>query len=216
VPRKPVALFVTLALFAGVAGMWWLFKANESPRYDAARRVADLPSAIRLSMIVRYKTGAIAEEDYRMADVNGVSSSQYRAVGRNGVAIKLDSLPRETYDVSFFFEKSVTDGIWELTSRPPRGDMATSYAIDVYQLTGGRHGSRHITFTDPHYWATTGGHQFHIKLERNKPVPNLLELSSTVVVEPRYQKLVDDFRGFGSEEFRSKVAGIQARLGGRT
>ncbi|MGP6157737.1 MAG: hypothetical protein ACLPYS_09580 [Vulcanimicrobiaceae bacterium] len=214
--RNPIALFVMLALFAGLGGMWWLFRANESGRYAAARHVAELPSAIRLSLVVRHKSGAIAEEEYRMADINGVSSSQYRAVGRNGEAIKVDSLPRETYDVSFFFEKTVSDGIWQLSSRPPRGDTSTSYAIDVYQLTGGQHGSRSITFTDPHYWATTGGHQFHIVLDKNKPVPNLLQLSSTVPVEPRYQKLVDDFRSFGSDEFRSKVAAIVARLGGRS
>jgi hypothetical protein len=214
--RNPVSLLVTLALLAGLAGMWWLFKANESGRYDAARRIAESPSAIRLSMVVRHKIGAIAEEDFRMADINGASSSQYRAVARNGLAIKLDSLPRETYDVSFFFEKTVVDGIWELASRPPRGDTATSYAIDVYQLTAGQHGTRRFSFTDPHYWATTGGHQFHIKLDKNKPVPNLLELSSTVLVEPRYQKLVDDFRAFGSPEFRAKIAAIQARLGGST
>ncbi len=214
--RNPVAVFVTLALVAGVAGMWWLFRADEAGRYDATRRFADLPSAIRLSLVVRHENGPIAEEEYDMADLNGVSSSRYRAVARSGEAIKLDSLPRETYDVSFFFEKTVSDGIWELGSRPPRGDTATSYAIAVYELTGGQHGTRRFTFTDPHYWATTGGHQFHIKLDRNKPVPNLLELSSTVLVEPRYQKLVDDFRAFGSEGFRSKVSAIVSRLSGRS
>lgn len=214
--RYSVTIFITLALLAALAGMAWLFEINESGRYGAAKRVADLPSAIRLSMVVRHASGAIAEEDYRMADLNGVSSSEYRAVSRNGLAIKLDSLPRETYDVSFFFERTVADGIWELSSRLPRGDTATSYAIAVYQLTGGHQGSRRFSFTDPHYWATTGGHQFHIRLDKRKPVPNLLELSSTVTVEPRYQRLVEDFRTFGSQAFRAKVAAIQARLEGRT
>jgi len=32
------------------------------------------------------------------------------------------------------------------------------------------------------------------------------------VVEPRYQKLVDDFRTFGPPSFRTKVAAAQSRL----
>ena len=39
-----------LAAFAGVAGMGWLLRQNESGRYDAARRLAESPSAIRLSL----------------------------------------------------------------------------------------------------------------------------------------------------------------------
>jgi len=40
-------------------------------------------------------------------------------------------------------------------------------------------------------------------------------MTSTVIVEPRYQKLVQDFRSFGPESFRSKVQAAQARLSAR-
>ncbi len=213
---NPVSAFVALAIGVAIAGTWWLLATDEAARHEAARRVANSRSEIRLGMMIRHRSGPIVEEDYNLADIDGVSTSEYRAVGRNGTAIKVASLPRQTYDVSFFFDKAVSDGIWELPSRPPRGDTATAFAIDVYQLTNSLHGSHAFSFTDPHYWATTGGHQFHIKLEKDKPVPNLLELSSTVLVEPRYERLVDDFRAFGSNAFRAKVAAIRARLGGRT
>ena len=79
-------------------------------------------------------------------------------------------------------------------------------------MTNGKHGSHEFSFTDPHYWATTGGHQYTIHLDRNKPVPNLLQMSSTVLVEPRYEKIVDAFLDYGSEAFRSKVAAAQSKL----
>jgi hypothetical protein len=151
-----------------------------------------------------------------MSDIDGLSKSRYRALGRSGLAITIDERPRVTIDegpnVAFLFQQAVLDGIWELPSRPPRGDTSTHYTIEVYQLTGDRHGSHRFEFTDPHYWATTGGHQFHITLAKNKPVPDLLTLSSTTLVEPRYEKLVADFREFGPQSFRDKVAAAQTRL----
>jgi hypothetical protein len=213
---NPVSAFIALAIVVAIAGASWLFATNEAARHEAARRVANSPSEIRLRMMVHHRRGPIVEEDYKLADIDGLSTSEYRGVGRNGTAIKVSSQPRQTYDVAFFFDRAVSDGIWELPSRPPRGDTATAYTIGVYQLTNSRHGSHAFSFTDPHYWATTGGHQFHIKLDRNKPVPNLLELSSTTLVEQRYERLVDGFRTFGSEAFRAEVAATRARLGGRT
>jgi hypothetical protein len=165
-------------------------------------------------LVVTHDAGPIVREEYSMADLDGISSATYRAVGRDGVTIRVESLARQTYDVSFFFEKAVQDGIWELRSKPPRGDTSTQYAMTVYQLVDEQHGSHTIQFTDPHYWATTGGHQFHITLDRSKPVPDLVQLKSTSLVEPRYARLVGDFRSFGSPAFRSKVAAAQTRLRG--
>jgi hypothetical protein len=167
-------------------------------------------------MTVRHATGPIAEEDYQMSDIDGLSQSRYRAVGRTGLAITIDERPRETVEqgpnVAYFFQQAVQDGVWDLTNEPPRGDRSTSYTVDVYQLLGNQHGSRSFTFTDPHYWATTGGHQFHIVLRKGQPLPNLLNMTSTTLVEPRYQKIVDDFRAFGPQSFRDKIVAVQARL----
>jgi len=49
-------------------------------------------------------------------------------------------------------------------------------------------------------------------LSKNKPLPNLLALTSTTLVEPRYEKIVEDFREFGPQSFRDKVAAAQTRL----
>ncbi|MBV9647715.1 MAG: hypothetical protein JO043_09650 [Candidatus Eremiobacteraeota bacterium] len=110
------------------------------------------------------------------------------------------------------FGEAYQDGIWELTEAPPRGDVTVRYSIFVSQLEAGQHGEHHFSFTDPRYWATTGGQQFHIRLERNKPVPNLVQLKSTTIAEPRYQRLVNDFRNFGSAPFRAAIDAQRAKL----
>ena len=207
---------MTLAAFLAVGLGWLLFSKTEAGRYDAARNVASAPSDIRLGLVISYASGPLVSETYRMEDRNGVSTSAYHVSGRNGLTVNVTTLPHETYDVSFFFEKAVQDGIWELRNRPPRGDANARYAIDVYQLNAGKHGSHAFSFTDPHYWATTGGHQFTIHLDRNKPVPDLLRMSSTTVVEPRYEKLIEDFTTFGPPAFRDKVAAARARVLGRS
>lgn len=210
--RNPVPPLVFLAGVLAVALGAWFFATYEAGRYAATSRVAASPSEIRMSLTINRKAGPIASEEYRMDDQSGLSTSQYRAINRKGLTIRVDVLPREATDVPFLFDKLVSDGIWELRTKPPRGDTATSYTVDIYQLTNGKHGSHEFSFTDPHYWATTGGHQYTIHLDRNKPVPNLLQMSSTVLVEPRYEKIVDAFLDYGSEAFRSKVAAAQSKL----
>jgi hypothetical protein len=213
---NPVPPLVFLAgLFAVILGAWFMV-TQEGGRYAATRRVAASQSEIRMSLMIHHQNGPIALEEYRMDDINRLSTSEYRAVNRKGLSIRVEALPRETTDVPFLFDQLVADGIWELPTKPRRGDTATSYAVAVYQLTNGRHGSHDFAFTDPHYWATTGGHQYTIHLDRNKPVPDLLRMSSTVLVEPRYQKIVDAFQAYGSDAFRAKIAAAQAKLLGKT
>jgi hypothetical protein len=217
--RNPIPPLIFVAALIGLGGAYAFFEQTVVPRYQATRTVLTSRSDLALSLLVRYDRGPLVEEEYSMRDADGVSSAQYRGLGRSGVAITITERPRKTIeegsDVAYLFGQAVQDGIWELPSKPPRGDASAHYTISVYQLTGSKHGSYRFSFTDPHYWATTGGHQFHIKLDKSKPVPDLLNLSSTVVVEPRYEKLVADFRGFGPQSFRTKVAAAQSRLGSR-
>ena len=215
--RNPIPILILVLSIAGLLAAYAMFSRSIVPRYAGARKVLSRPSDIRLSLTLRHDRGPIVEEDYAMRDTDGVSASSYRAVGRNGTAITVEERPRVSLDaanVAFLFGRVVQDGIWELTNRPPRGDASTHYTVHVYQLIDDQHGSRDYTFTDPHYWATTGGHQFHITLAKNKPVPDLLTMSSTVLVEPRYEALVEDFRSFGPDSFRAKAAQARARLGG--
>jgi hypothetical protein len=216
---SPVPAFIFLALVAALVGGWQMFARTESGRYEAARTVAHSRSEIRLELTMTRRTGPIAEESYRMTDNNGVSAIEYRATSRTGTTVRVDSPARKTKetgsDVAYLFGQVVQDGIWELNDRPARGDTSTTYTLYVWQLVSGQQGQRRITFTDPHYWASTGGHQFHITLDKNKPVPDLVQLKSTALIEPRYEKLVADFLSFGSPAFRATVAAQRARLAAR-
>jgi hypothetical protein len=217
VPRNPIPILITLAGLVAVGAAYWVFQTTELPRYRGANQVLVSRSELKLWMTVRHTTGKIAEEDYAMSDIDGLSRSRYRAVGRDGLSITIDEKPTETVqegpNVAYFFQEVVQDGIWDLQSKPPRGDRTTTYRVDIYQRTGDQAGSRSVRFTDPHYWATTGGHQFHLTLAKDKPLPNLLTMTSTTLTEPRYEKIVEDFREFGPQSFRDKVAAAQERLG---
>ena len=218
--RNPIPPLIALVGLIGLAGAYAFFQSAVLPNYAASRHVLAARSELRLALKVVHDTGPLAEEDFAMRDLDGVSSSSYHALGRSGVQISITERPRATTEdgpnVAFFFQQTVADGIWELRSRPPRGDRSVRYVLDVFQEVNGQHGSRHVVFTDPHYWATTGGHQFTIHLQRDKPVPNLLDLTSTTLVEPRYEKIVADFRKFGPDSFKTKVTAARARLGVRS
>jgi hypothetical protein len=115
------------------------------------------------------------------------------------------------YDVSFFFGRLDQDGVWQIVNQPPRGNTDVHYTVYVKQLADFKQGDRTITFTDPHYWATTAGRQYSIDLSKESP-NDLLKLKSTELADDRYQK-VDDFRSFGPESFRTKIADARASLG---
>ena len=210
--RSIVPLFVLLAGLVAVGGGWLLFEHTERASYDAAHRIAHAPSEIRMSLVIRRERGPIAEEEYRLLDLDGVSSAEYRGTARAGMQVKVSSLPRRTTDVSFTFGKAVLDGIWELPSKPLRGDTTIRYEISVYQAIGEQHGAYRFAFTDPAYWAANAGREYHIRLDRAKPLPNILQLESTTLSEPRYGRLVADFLAYGTPAFKARVAATQARL----
>ena len=219
VRRNPVPILIFIATVIGLGAAYAYFQSTQTGRYEAARNVLAERSEIRLRMTVRYDKGPLASEDYQMSDIEGVSRVRYTVLGRNNLQITIDERPRRTLEqganVAFLFDELVQHGIWELRSKPPRGDTATHYDIGIAQVSGSGHGSHEFSFTDPHYWATTGGHQYHITLDKNKPVPDLLQMSSTTLVEPRYGELVSAFRAFGPPSLRAKMAAARGRLGDR-
>ncbi len=95
-------------------------------------------------------------------------------------------------------------------NKPPAGNTNAHYTIHIHQIADKEHGSRTVTFTDPKYWALEAGRQYQIVLSRNSPTPDLTKLQSTTLADPRYQKIVDAFRSFGSDAFRSRVRQAQA------
>jgi hypothetical protein len=214
VRRSIIPIFIAVASVLCLVLGWRVFGRDAIERYQRVRLLEKQPSEIRLSMTVRYARGAIAEEEYRMVDLNGLSSVSYRVAGRSGTSVRVEGLPYASYDVSSFFGQTVQDGIWELRDAPPRGDTTIRYSITIAQTVDGRQGTHTMWFTDPHYWATTAGRQYRIRLEKDKPVPDVLFLRGTSIAQPRYQRLVDDFREFGSDAFHAKVAAARKRAEG--
>ena len=211
--RSAFPLIVSLAAAAAVIAGWILFFAKpETARYHATQKVENSSSDLHVGMTVRYASGPIASEEYRMADHNGSSTASYRIIGTNGKVYTITTPPIESYTVPFFFERVVADGIWKVVDRPPRGDRSITYTLHVDQAVQREQGSRTVTFTDPHYWATTAGRQYEIHLDRNKPTPSLLQLSGSAIVDKQYEAIVNDFRNFGTSGFHAKVAEVQAAV----
>ena len=210
--RFPTTLVVVVLAIVGIVGGWRLFSGNESQRYQAVQQVRSQRSELHFGEAVTHDKGPIAREEWRLDNVNGKSVASYSAQNRAGSRIAKFSEPIEGYDVTFTFEKLVQDGIWELHTRPLRGNTKDVYTISVAQVAGDRSGSHKFTFADPHYLATTAGREYAIHLDKNKPVPDLLTLKSTSTADPRYQKMVDDFAAFGPPRFKKTVAAAREKL----
>lgn len=206
----PLSIFV-LAVIAAIAG-WRIYWPGESQRYAATQAVRKTHSELRLTYTVTHQLGPIARERMTFINRDGDARVSYEGTNRAGTTIARFTAPLDGYEVANLFGKVVEDGIWELRSQPPRGDTATTYGISVYQLSDNQHGSHSFSFTDPHYWATTGGRQYTLHLDRNKPVPDLVTLQSHSLTEPRYGKLVADFEGFGTPGFRATLTTARAKL----
>lgn len=173
-------------------------------------KVAEGASVLDLSLTMKYDKPPIYLEQYTMRNDNGISSAQYRIQGYSGKVVTITLPPDKTYTVTFFFEQVVQDGIWQLVNKPDAGDTGIHYTLHIHQVAGTRQGSRTITFTDPHYWAVQAGREYHIQLSPNSPTPDLTKLQSTTLADPRFEKIVQEFRTFGSDAFRAKIKQAQA------
>ena len=210
--RFPTTPVIVVLAIIGIVGGWRLFSGNETQRYQAVQQVRNQRSELHFGEVITHDKGPIAREEWRLDNVNGKSVASYDAENRAGTRIAKFSEPIQGYDVTFTFEKLVQDGIWELHTRPLKGNTSDVYTITVAQVAGDRSGSHKFTFADPHYLATTAGRQYQIHLDRNKPVPDLLTLKSTSNADPRYQKMVDDFAAFGPPRFKKTVAAAREKL----
>jgi len=188
------------------------FRLNYSHEIAKLQQVANLnkcPSRIYLRLTIDYDKPPIYEEEYRMQDIEGVSTTVYRVQGYSGKQITITSPPRQEYDVSFLFGKlDHQDGIWDITNKPPTGNTDATYTVYVKQFADCKQGERTTTFTDPHYWAAAAGHQYEINLASAAPknANDLLHLQGTAIADPHYEEIVNDFRAFGSDVFRSNVS----------
>ncbi|MBV8299467.1 MAG: hypothetical protein JO083_07980 [Candidatus Eremiobacteraeota bacterium] len=210
--RFPTTLVVIVIAIAAAISGWKIFFPSESARYQAVHAVRTQRSELHFSETIAHAKGPIAREVWQLDNVNGVSTASYRAENRAGTRVAKFTEPIHGYDVTFLFQQLVQDGVWELQTRPLRGNTSEMYTVTVAQVDGNRSGKHKFTFTDPHYLATTAGRQYEIHLDRNKPVPNLVTLNSTSTADARYQKVVDDFAGFGPASFKKTVAAAREKL----
>ncbi|HTZ54826.1 MAG TPA: hypothetical protein VMB20_07150 [Candidatus Acidoferrum sp.] len=209
----PWAIFIFVAVMT-VIGIRLYASHPEFSSLGAVERIENQPSAIYASLSIRYDKPPIYEEAYTTQDVNGVTTFQYRIRSYAGNQVTVTAPPHSTTDVSYFFGKLVQDGVWDLMDKPPAGNTDARYTIYVKQTADFKTGDRTVTFTDPHYWATTAGRQYTIDLRKTNP-NDLLKLQSTQLADPRYQQIVEDFRAFGPPEFREKIAALRASFAHR-
>ena len=210
--RFPTALFALVVAVIGLIIGWRIFAPTASQRYAAVYTVRNQRSELHFSEVVTHEKGPIAREEWRLDNVNGTSAASYIAENRAGTRIAKFTEPISGYDVTFAFEALVRDGVWELQTRPLKGNTDDVYTISVAQVAGDRQGRHRFTFTDPHYLATTAGRQYEIHLDKNKPVPDLVTLNSTSTADDRYGKIVQDFGSFGPPRFKKTVAAARAKL----
>ncbi len=204
---------IFMALLAAFLAVWgWKFYApDELSLWNGVVRVAHAPSAIDLTLTIRYPKPPIYEERYHITDYNGVSKYRYEVRSYRGLLVKVTQPPHATYDVAFFFEALETKGLWKLTDTKPRSKNDPVYTLVVKQSLGGQSGSRTVVFSNPHFWATTAAryHNIHIDAARSKN--GILEVQSTSLLDPRYEEILHAFTTFGPDEFRRDVAAARER-----
>lgn len=225
--RFPIGWTIFAVSIVTLVWVYIAYFPSESRKLEATSAALVCPSDLQLRMTIRYDAPPIYEETYAMRDADGVSTSSYRIRSYAGKQITIQAPPQKTFDVSFLFGRVVQDGIWKLVDRPGRGDTSAHYTLYIRQKAliqvdlpnGGtktecRTGDRTITFTDPHYWATMAGREYHIDLGKGAPqsASDLTKLSSSSLADPHYQMVVDDILAFGPASFRTKVAAARATI----
>jgi hypothetical protein len=206
-PWLPTAIFIFAIVFL-IAGTV-LIKWPDFQNKPQVEKVLQAPTVLELRLTIAYAHPPIYQEQYWVRNDNGLSTAQYKITGYSGKVVTITIPPAKRYDMTFFFEDVVQDGIWQLTNRPPRGNTDVRYTLYVHEVANRKQGSRTIAFTDPHYWAVTAGRQYQIHLSPNSPTPDLLKLQSTALADPRFEKIVNAFRSFGPASFRQKVLQAQ-------
>jgi hypothetical protein len=209
--RNVVPIFVLILTLAFVVFTFMISFRYETGRIREVQRIKSSPSQIYARMLIQYDKPPIYQEEWRMKDVEGVSTYDYRIRAYDGKQITITMPPNAVHDVSYWWGKLDRDGIWQITDQPPRGDTTKTYTVYVKQIVDFKHGERTVTFTDPHYWATTAGRQYTLDLSKQNP-NDLLKMRSTQLADPRYEVVVNDFLTFGPDAFRAKIAAARAKL----
>ena len=119
----PLAISL-LAVVAAIVG-WKIFWPGESSRYTAAKKVLQTRSEIRMTFGATHERGAVASEKLTFTNIDGVGKVAYEGTNRKGTAIARFTAGVDGYEIATLFGQAVQDGIWELQSKPPRGDTSS-------------------------------------------------------------------------------------------
>lgn len=210
--RFPTALAIFIFAIVVVWTGYLIYSKSEIASLKDVARIHNAKSEIYAHLLISYAKPPVFEEEYRMQDVEGISTFEYRIRSYSGKQVTLTVPPAQLYDVSFFYGKLDQDGVWQIVNQPDRGNTDIHYTVFVKQLADFKQGDRTVTFTDPKYWATTAGRQYNIDLSKNTP-NDLLKMQSTQLADKRYQNVVNDFLTFGPDSFRTRVAAIRKKFG---
>jgi hypothetical protein len=126
--RFPIEILIVVIAAVMLVLGWRIYGAGEMGRFGPAIHAQRAPSQLYARMLVRYAKPPMYEEEYRMSDIEGVSTFVYRIRGSKGHEIRVKAPPARVYDVSFFFGKLDQDGIWQLT-RATRSTSNSSRTI---------------------------------------------------------------------------------------
>lgn len=199
-----VFVFIVAAVIFGLIFIPW----PEFAHRGQVSQILNARTLLDVRLQLQFDKPPIYRETWHMRNDNGMSSATYQVQGYSGKVVTLSLAPEKSYDVTFFFERLVADGIWQLTNRPPAGKLDPAYTLSISQVADNRHGSRTIHFTDPAYWANEAARQYAIGTNGNGAVM----LDGTSAADPRFLKIVDAFRSFGPPSFRSKIAQADAMV----
>jgi hypothetical protein len=204
---SPLEIFIVvlIAIFAIVG---WRLYGGPHP-VSGIGHAQNAPSRLYAALTIRYAHPPIFEEQYHMQDIDGVSTFEYSIRGYNCRLVTIKAPTGRIYDVSFFFGGLDQDGIWQLVNTPPMPHAAATYTVYVKQVADFKQGDRTVIFTDPEYWASHTAREVQLDVSKGDS-ENLLRMQAPSP-DPRYQKIVEDFRNFGPDEFRQNVAQAQAR-----
>jgi hypothetical protein len=203
---SPLELFI-IGLIVVFGFLGWRLYGGPHP-VEGIARAKNAPSRLYASMTIQYAKPPIFEERYSMQDIDGVSNFEYAVRGYNCRRIAIKAPTGRIYDVSFFFGGLDQDGIWQLTNQPPFPHAKAAYTVYVKQVADFKQGDRTVTFTDPEVLASRTPREVQLDLSKGD-AGNVLRLQAQHA-DPRYEKIVEDFRGFGPDEFRNNVAQAQA------
>ena len=209
-PRQAVPIFIIIMTLLAAVAIYFGFFHTETQRLKQVATIAKSPSRIYARMLVRYEKPPIFRKNgvWRISRASQPTTIAF--VRGTGKQITITSPPHQVYDVSFFIGHLDQDGVWQIVDKEPPPDADAHYTVYVKQVADYKQGDRTVTFTDPHYWATTAGRLYTIDLSKGVP-SDLVHIRARRLPTPATSRSSKDFRDFRPDDFRRNVEAAQAK-----